>query len=69
MLNTIRMAKSTNIVKRKRGRPADVGAGAFVGLRLPPALLKQVDDWAKREAVDGRSQAIRDLIERGLKRH
>jgi Ribbon-helix-helix protein, copG family len=62
------MAKSKNIVKRKkRGRPIEVGAGAtkFVGVRLPAALLRRVDDRAKREGV-GRSEAFRDLIERGL---
>lgn len=62
------MAKSTNIVKRKPGRPTKIGAGAFVGLRLPAALLKRIDEWAKREAIGQRSEAIRRLLEGALTR-
>jgi len=62
------MAKSTTIVKQKKpmGRPVEVGADQFVGLRLPGTLLTQVDEWAEREGI-ARSAAIRRLIERGLK--
>jgi hypothetical protein len=67
MLNII-MSKSRNIVKRKRGRPPEIdgGATAFVGLRLPAALLKSIDDWAKQQRIAARSDAMRRLIERGL---
>ena len=66
MLNTI-MAKSTNIVKRKPGRPVEVVGGAreFLGVRLPSDLLKRVEQWAKRERVP-KSEAVRALLERGL---
>jgi hypothetical protein len=69
MLNII-MAKSSNIVKRKRGRPPEIGAGAtaFVGMRLPADLLKSIDEWAKRHRIAGRSDAMRRLIERGLQK-
>lgn len=61
------MAKATTIVKRKGklGRPVEIGATEFVGLRLPLGLLKRIDDWAGERK---RSEAIRELVERGLKR-
>jgi hypothetical protein len=67
MLNTT-MKKSTNIVKRKAGRPVEIPGGAteFVGLRLPSDLLRRIDGWAKQEKIDKRSEAVRELIERGL---
>jgi Ribbon-helix-helix protein, copG family len=62
------MAKSTTIVKQKKpmGRPVEIGADQFVGLRLPGALLARVDEWAANEEI-ARSEAMRRLIERGLK--
>jgi hypothetical protein len=68
MLNAI-MAKSTNIVKRKAGRPVEIGAGAdkFMGVRLPADLMKRVDAWAARNERT-RSVAVRDLLEKGLKK-
>jgi len=67
MLDKI-MGKSTNIVrqKRPRGRPVEVDADQAIGLRLPTSLLKRVDEWAHDEEI-ARSEAIRRLIERGLK--
>jgi hypothetical protein len=59
------MRKSTNIVKQKAGRPVQIGATEFVGLRLPFALLKRIDEWAGKKK---RSAAIRELIDRGLKK-
>lgn len=66
MLNVM-MAKSKNIVKRKPGRPPEIDADAFLGVRLPKALLKRVDEWTKRAGAGHRSEGIRQLIERGLK--
>jgi hypothetical protein len=65
MLNKI-MAKSTNIVKRKAGRPATLGATEFVGLRLPAALLNRIKDWARGEKIVGRSEAVRALLDRAI---
>jgi hypothetical protein len=62
------MAKSTTIVKRKMGRPVEIGADKFVGLRLPEALLKRIDGWAKQKKIEERSNALRQLIERGLEK-
>jgi hypothetical protein len=60
------MAKSTTIVKQKTGRPVEIGARKSIGLRLPEALLKRIDAWAKREKIGERSEAVRTLLERGL---
>jgi predicted component of type VI protein secretion system len=66
MLNII-MPKSNNIVKRKPGRPPELGAGpAFIGLRLPVDLLKSVDEWARRHRIAGRSEALRRLVEKAI---
>jgi hypothetical protein len=70
MLNRTMAKKSTNIVKQKVGRPVAIGAGAtaFVGLRLPSALLERVKAWGGQKKIAGRSEAIRALIERGLRK-
>lgn len=44
----------------------EVDADQAIGLRLPTSLLKRVDEWAHDEEI-ARSEAIRRLIERGLK--
>ena len=55
-----------NIVKRKVGRPATLVANEFVGVRLPAALLKRIQKWARGEGIVGRSEAIRALIEKSI---
>jgi len=53
----------------RRGRPklyADAAAKR-IAVMLPSALLSRVDDYAADELC-GRSQAIKDLLERGLGR-
>jgi predicted DNA-binding protein len=51
--------------KRSRGRPA-TGRDPVLAVRLPDELRTTVEEWAKKEKVT-RSEAIRTLIERGLK--
>ena len=53
--------------KRPPGRPPGRVQGEFVGFRLPPDLLAAVDAHAEREGMK-RSEAMRQLIERGLGR-
>jgi metal-responsive CopG/Arc/MetJ family transcriptional regulator len=55
-----------NIVKRKRGRPVEIGAAEYVGLRIPPNTLKRVDTWAQKNRIEKRSEALRQLIEQAL---
>jgi hypothetical protein len=65
MLNTI-MGKSTNIVKRKPGRPSTLAASEYVGVRLPRGIVEALDGWAEKNETT-RSEAIRRLVELGLK--
>jgi hypothetical protein len=61
------MAKSIKDIPKKRGRPA-TGKDPMIGARFPPALTDAVDVWAAK--VDGgisRAEAIRRLVELGLK--
>jgi hypothetical protein len=62
------MKTSTTKVKRKIGRPCEIGADKFVGLRLPGGLVDRVGTWARRSNVVSRSEAIRLLIEKGLEK-
>jgi hypothetical protein len=58
--------KSIRVIPKKRGRPA-TGKDPLVALRLPPEMIADVDGWAERYDKASRSEAIRALIERGLK--
>jgi hypothetical protein len=62
------MKKSNKVVPKKgRGRPA-TGRDPVTAIRLSPDLRATVDAWAaKQEDVPGRSEAIRRLVEIGLK--
>jgi predicted DNA-binding protein len=61
------MKKSTTNVKRKMGRPVEIGAEAAVGIRLPQELLDRIDDWSKRKKLS-RSQGIRVLLTKALEK-
>lgn len=50
---------------KKIGRPVEIAAVNFVGVKLPTALLEELDAWAKSSNVS-RSAAIRELIEMSL---
>jgi hypothetical protein len=60
------MAKSI-VVKPKRGRPSTGGREPFVGIRLPASLIDQIGAWSDKHEAASRSEAIRRLIEIGLK--
>jgi hypothetical protein len=49
---------------KKRGRPA-TGRHPIVGVRLPKETIARVDAWGEKRGIL-RSEAIRELIERGL---
>jgi Arc/MetJ-type ribon-helix-helix transcriptional regulator len=53
-------------VKPKRGRPA-TGKDPFVGVRLPPQLIDEIQKWSGQHDAASRSEAIRRLVELGLK--
>jgi metal-responsive CopG/Arc/MetJ family transcriptional regulator len=61
------MKRQTVITKKRRG-PPPTGKGTLVGVRLQPDLLTPIDAWAAAQDDEpGRSEAIRRLIELGLK--
>jgi predicted DNA-binding protein len=52
--------------KRGRGRPA-TGRDPMIGVRAGKELTAKIDKWAKTNSTT-RSEAIRQLIERGLEK-
>jgi hypothetical protein len=53
--------------KKKIGRPA-TGVGTLVGQRWRDDQLEQIDRWRRAQSdMPGRSEAIRRLVEIGLK--
>jgi hypothetical protein len=59
------MAKSIKVNQKKRGRPA-TGRDPVSAVRLPVVLTAAVDKWATDRKAS-RSEAIRRLVELGLK--
>jgi hypothetical protein len=62
------MAKSIPVKHKpkKPGRPA-TGHDPFVGIRLPKSLLTEIHQWSVENEATSRTQAIRRLVEIGLK--
>jgi hypothetical protein len=61
------MASQSLIPKKKRG-PAPTGKGVPVMVRLLPQPLAALDDWRRLQGeIPTRPEAIRRLIEAGLK--
>jgi metal-responsive CopG/Arc/MetJ family transcriptional regulator len=40
----------------------------MVNARMPPELIRAIDAWARENTDGSRSEAIRRLVERGLKK-
>jgi hypothetical protein len=58
---------SKKVVPKKRGRPA-TGKDPVTAIRLSLEMRENVDVWAAKQAdKPGRSEAIRRLVEVGLK--
>lgn len=61
------MAKSIDEIRNRRRRPA-TGQDPMVGARFPIELIAAIDSWAaKSDATMTRAEAIRRLVELGLK--
>jgi hypothetical protein len=61
------MAKSITVMPKRRGRPA-TGRDPSIVVRFPPSLTEAVDAWAAKAGDEiTRSEAIRRLVELGLK--
>jgi hypothetical protein len=57
---------SNHPAHRLRGRPFSGGRDPKITIRMPQALIDQADAWGVVNYM-GRSEAIRDLLELGLK--
>jgi hypothetical protein len=53
--------------KKRRGRPATTGRGTQIGMRWQEPLLSEIDSWMESEGIATRPEAIRRLVEIGLK--
>jgi hypothetical protein len=51
---------------KKRG-PPPTGKGTQIQVRIQPALLAELDDWKAKHGILTRPEAIRRLVEMGLK--
>jgi Arc/MetJ-type ribon-helix-helix transcriptional regulator len=60
------MAKSITVNAKRRGRPA-TGQDPVSAVRLPAELTEEIDRWATKNDAKSRSEAIRRLVELGLK--
>ena len=61
------MSKSITVNVKKRGRPA-TGQDPVSAVRLPADLTDKIDAWAHKKGAESRSEAIRRLVELGLKK-
>jgi hypothetical protein len=59
------MAKSITVKRKKAGRPA-TGTEPLYGVRIPDELMAQIQKWGRENSAT-RSEAIRRLVELGLK--
>lgn len=53
--------------KKKRGRPPTTGRGTQLGMRWHDQELAAIDKWADQNGAAARPEAIRRLVELGLK--
>ena len=51
----------------KRGRQPSGGREPFIGIRLAPTLIERIDHWKRDHNSGSRSEAIRHVLEEGLK--
>ena len=62
------MAKQETVTTKKRRGPAPTGRGHLIGLRWHEPDLERIDTWRKQQDdLPSRSEAIRRLVELGLK--
>jgi hypothetical protein len=59
------MAKSISVKRKKAGRPA-TGTEPLYGVRMSDELMAQIQKWGRENSAT-RSEAIRRLVELGLK--
>jgi hypothetical protein len=60
--------KKQTVISRKRRGPEPTGKGAPILVRMQPDALAKLDAWAaKQDGEPSRPEAIRRLVEMGLK--
>jgi hypothetical protein len=60
------MSKSSRVIMKTKKRAAVTGD--LVGVRVQPEMAKHIDEWRRQqEDLPGRPEAIRRLVELGLK--
>jgi hypothetical protein len=64
------MTKSISASAKRRGRPVTTGTGTTIGVRMLDELLDALDKWIEKQRDPdlSRPEAIRRLVEAGLKR-
>jgi Arc/MetJ-type ribon-helix-helix transcriptional regulator len=60
------MTRLISVNAKRRGRPA-TGQDPVSAVRLPDDLTEEIDSWARKHDTASRSEAIRRLVELGLK--
>jgi Arc/MetJ-type ribon-helix-helix transcriptional regulator len=60
------MTRLISVNAKRRGRPA-TGQDPVSAVRLPGDLTEEIDSWARKHDTASRSEAIRRLVELGLK--
>jgi Arc/MetJ-type ribon-helix-helix transcriptional regulator len=60
------MHRSIPVNAKRHGRPA-TGQDPVSAVRLPADLTEEIDVWARKHKAESRSEAIRRLVELGLK--
>ena len=60
------MAKAESVTRKKAARAAAVHA-PVKSLQLPTELAERIDRWAKANGKDSHSEAMRHLLEIGLR--
>lgn len=56
------MTTSISDNKKSRGRPKTTGVGTFIGVRVHQPMLREIEDWAKRNGNLSRPEAIRQIV-------
>jgi hypothetical protein len=58
--------KSISVKRKSAGRPS-TGTEPLYGVRIPDELMGRIQKWSKENSAASRSEAIRRLVEIGLK--
>lgn len=65
----VNMAKQETVIPRKRRGPAPTGKGMPIMTRVQPETLAKIDSYIARQKQEiSRPEAIRRLVELGLKK-